>query len=663
MRVVHVLHILRPAAMGGCEKHLLSLLPRLRERGHGVSLCLLAEAGPFARLTDPLVEAGVDVRVMDPGPHVDPVKPARLRRVVREARPDLVHTHSLDGDLYGQLAARSAGVPGVSSIHGTYPFYRREPYRSAARVAGRLAERTVAISDHVACFLQEVGIVPPERIRRIPYGIDAASWAVDDSGRRAARSSFGAADDVVVGVTSRLVPAKGHGVLIDAVARALEEVPSLCLWIAGDGPLREELERHAGAVLPAGRFRFHGFVEDMPTFLSACDVLAFPTLPSFGEGFGMSALEGMAAGLPVVATRLDSLPELVVDDRTGLLVSPDSVDDLAAALVLLAGDPERRRAMGEAGCRRARTVFPEESAVQGTVELYDEILEGSDHRVVSGSRPSAAPKAPTRRTWDRVWEERRVEETYSNEDRIGRQLDRVVDLRGSTVLEVGAGSGRDGAQLVHRGARVVEVDYSPTALGLLHRLVGDDRVHVLGADAFHLPFADGAFDVVFHQGLLEHFGREEARALLAENVRTLRPGGLLLVDVPQRFHPYTLLKHVLIASGRWFAGWERSFSEPELRRVLRGMGLETVHTYGEWMVPSLPYRLLREALRRVLRVRLPLYPVAPFGRLRDVVRSALQRTPLPRYTGISIGVVARRPASPDEEEGSLRAVRGASSGG
>jgi glycosyltransferase involved in cell wall biosynthesis len=119
-------------------------------------------------------------------------------------------------------------------------------------------------------------------------------------------------------------------------------------------------------------------VVDVVSFMAACDVLVFPTLPEFGEGFGLAALEAIAAGCPVVATPMGSLPEMVVDGVTGILVAPGAVEQLAAALVRLADDPELRRTLGANASERARTEFGAEKMVDSTLGIYHEVL--SEHR-------------------------------------------------------------------------------------------------------------------------------------------------------------------------------------------------------------------------------------------------------------------------------------------
>ncbi len=232
-----------------------------------------------------------------------------------------------------------------------------------------------------------------------------------------------------------------------------------------------------------------------------------------------------------------------------------------------------------------------------------------------------------------------------NADRILRNLLRVGDLQGKKVLEIGAGTGRDSIPLIAHGAHVTQLDYAENSLRILKRFADDLHlpVAIVGGDTFQLPFQDESFDVVFHQGLLEHFHHPQAESLLKENIRVLKRGGVLLVDVPQRYHMYTLAKHLMMAVGKWFAGWERSFSVGELTNRIRSMGLTPVLSYGEWMYPSFFYRSLREALK-VVGLTLPLNP-RPFKqmtRLRKGIRTALLGTSLPLYTGISIGVIGKK---------------------
>jgi len=247
--------------------------------------------------------------------------------------------------------------------------------------------------------------------------------------------------------------------------------------------------------------------------------------------------------------------------------------------------------------------------------------------------------------WEDFWKEKdNMDEVYSNTDRVPRNLIKIMDVKGKKILEVGAGTGRDSFPLVELGAEVYQLDYSFNSLKIMKKISEEAKmdVTIVGGDTFMLPFKDETFDVVFHQGLLEHFRKPKADDLLKENIRVLKKGGLLCVDVPQRWHIYTAMKKTLIAIDKWFAGWERSFSVPELQALMKTHGLEIVHTYGEWMYPSLFYRVTREALRKI-GIKLPLYPKIPLVfSIRKLLRNTLRDTPIAYYTALSMGVIGRK---------------------
>jgi SAM-dependent methyltransferase len=255
-------------------------------------------------------------------------------------------------------------------------------------------------------------------------------------------------------------------------------------------------------------------------------------------------------------------------------------------------------------------------------------------------------RASTLDHWESYWRGvGDVETTYSTGDRLAREILADGPVDGRRVLEVGAGSGRDTLALVRAGAIGVVLDYSPASLELVRGLARRQglNVNLVQADGLAMPFRDGTFDVVFHQGLLEHF--RDSRPLLVENARVLDRGGRVVVDVPQTFHLYTVMKKVLIALGAWFAGWETQFTPRGLEREVAHAGLVVRRTYGDWMVPGLWYRVLREVLRRTVQLRLPLDPHGPAwweGAWRGL-RTRLRGQRWALYTCHVIGTVAERP--------------------
>jgi SAM-dependent methyltransferase len=254
-------------------------------------------------------------------------------------------------------------------------------------------------------------------------------------------------------------------------------------------------------------------------------------------------------------------------------------------------------------------------------------------------------RASTLHHWESYWREhRRIEETYSTGDRLAREILADGAVQGAPVLEVGAGSGRDTLALAREGAIAMVVDYAPMSLELVARQARAQGLPIalVRADALAMPFREGAFDVVFHQGLLEHF--RDPQPLMRECARVTGRGGRMIVDVPQTFHPYTAMKQILIAFDKWFAGWERQFTPAELEREVRKCGLTVRRTYGEWMVPGLAYRVTREVLKRA-RVALPLEPRGPawWSAMWDGLRARALRLRPALYTCHVIGTVAEKP--------------------
>jgi glycosyltransferase involved in cell wall biosynthesis len=379
---VRVAHVAKVAGISGSENHLLLLLPALRARGHDVRLAMLHEGEPGAEeLATRLERDGVPVERIRMRAAIDPLAFGRVLRSLRRTRPDVVHTHLVHADFHGLPAGRLARAPVlVSTKHGFNPFRGGRAFAFADRSVARLADVHVAISAGLARYLAE------------SEGFDAASFVVVHYGIEAGPPAPAPPDEPRLAVVGRLIPIKGHTVLLEAVARARREVPGLVLEVAGEGPLEQELRATAERLGLGDAVSFLGRVAPPgPVFERAAIVV----VPSLGEGFGMVALEAMERGRAVIASDVGGLPEILDDGRTGLLVPPEDAESLTRAIVELARDPARTAALGAAGRERAVAEFAQERCTERIEALYRTALETGERRrsVTSAQARSSANAA------------------------------------------------------------------------------------------------------------------------------------------------------------------------------------------------------------------------------------------------------------------------------
>jgi len=376
MRVAHVIKVVRAA---GAERHLLTLLAGLRDRDIDARLMVLVEPGnDMQSYADEAGARAIPVERLTIRRDLDPALFSRLRDRFRAFQPDVVHTHLLHADLYGIPAARWAGVPVVvSSRHNDDSFRRRFPIQQVNRLLWRMADAGIVISDALARFSVEVEGAPSSKIHRIYYGLEATK-PLDRGRARAALVSQaltqgeGEQDIVLIGMACRLVEQKGVTYAIQAFARLAQQFPAAHLLVAGEGALRAALEAEAAALGLNGRVHFLGWRGDMPTYMAALDLFL---MPSLWEGFGLVLLEAMARVVPIIASRVSAIPEIVVDGETGLLVPARDVAGLAAALENLLADKPLRQYMGLQGQDRLETHFSAAHMVEATAALYYTLLD------------------------------------------------------------------------------------------------------------------------------------------------------------------------------------------------------------------------------------------------------------------------------------------------
>jgi glycosyltransferase involved in cell wall biosynthesis len=347
------MHVHRIRGIGGSERHLLTLLPALAERGIEPIFVGLDDPEWDARDFYGALEVPA-VRILSPR-DFDPILLVRLARTLRA---DIVHTHLVHADVYGGLAARLRGTRLVSTKHNDDPF-RVGPFRFVERGLSRLADRIVTITDALHRFTVERVGVPADKVETIHYGMDHLPGAWGTNPRLDLPG-----DSRVLLAIARLTSQKGIDVAIQALSVGDDDT---VLVVLGEGPERKALEELAATLDLQSRVFLPGRVPDVAAWLRRADVLVHPAR---WEGFGLGVLEAMLAGLPVVASDVSALPELVLDGVTGFLVPPDDVTALGEAIARALNAAE----LGEAGRKRAQTLFSVDRMTSRMVDLYREVI-------------------------------------------------------------------------------------------------------------------------------------------------------------------------------------------------------------------------------------------------------------------------------------------------
>jgi glycosyltransferase involved in cell wall biosynthesis len=384
-------------AVGGTETHLVRLLPRLVARGWKIAIFCLSGRGVGA---SSLEAAGVKViagtvsasreTLLRYSAHI-PVASGKLYSFARRWRPDIAHFYLPGAYIIGAPIAIATGIPIKIMSRRSLSFYQQK-WPTVARIERRLHGRMDALTGNSRAVVRELIAegAPETKVRLIYNGIETSDTFPD---RSEARRALGLGEDVLGVVVANLISYKGHRELIEGLARVAERFPSPWrILLAGrDHGLRIELEALAEHRGIARNLRFLGECPDVPRLLAAAD---FGLLTSHEEGFSNVILEGMAAALPMIVTKVGGNPEAVLHERTGLVIPPKNPRAIGEAALRLARDHELRKRFGAAARSRVEQEFSIDRCVVAHAELYEQLLTKVQAKSTKAPMSSASDRSP-----------------------------------------------------------------------------------------------------------------------------------------------------------------------------------------------------------------------------------------------------------------------------
>lgn len=381
-----VVHFITRLILGGAQENtLLTVEDQHHLHGDQVTLITGPGLGPEGSLIERAVGGGLDVRIIDDlrrEIHLgrDWSSYRQLRRLLKEIRPDIVHTHSTKAGIMGRAVAWQLGIPVVHTIHGpafyaqqsrtTYEFYRR-----LEKWAARRSARLISVCDAMSEQYIAAGVAPREKFVTVSSGMEVEQFLNPPRSREEVRRQFGFTDEeIVIGKVARLFDLKGHDDLIAAASQVVANCPQVRFLFVGDGLLREQLEQQIRTAGLERHFVFAGLVPSgqVPELIGAMDIVVHTSLR---EGLARVLPQGLIAGKPIVSYDIDGAREVCITGETGFLITPREIPQLTEALTRLAQSPELRRQYGSTGRERFTDQFRHQTMTSRLREIYREVLD------------------------------------------------------------------------------------------------------------------------------------------------------------------------------------------------------------------------------------------------------------------------------------------------
>lgn len=361
--MINVLHLCESSDTGGAESVLVNIAENLDKDRFTSIVCLLSDGWLKSQLDVRHIET-----VVIPQPHsLDLLWLFRFYRLLKEREINVIHSHEFATNVYASFLSKLVGISVIATAHGknyyTDKWRRRMAYRFVARQSVM-----VAVSADLKQFLSERVGIPPGNIRVIHNGIDLRRYEAKGVSRQVRKELGIKEGQPVIGTVGNLFAVKGQSYLLRACRIVASAFPNFVLLVAGEGEQLSFLEKEATSLGIASNVKFLGFRSDIPSILEAMDVFI---LPSLSEGLPLSVLEALALQIPVVATNVGGIPEVIEEGVTGYLVPPRNPEALADNILSLLRHPEVAINIGRAGRRKMEKSFRLEKMIKDYQSLYE----------------------------------------------------------------------------------------------------------------------------------------------------------------------------------------------------------------------------------------------------------------------------------------------------
>jgi len=368
-----IIHIFKISGIAGSENHLLTLLPALKDKGLDIVVIMMENPKLLVdEFYQKLKSVGIKVYRVKIKFNLSILVFNKVKNILKTENPNIVHTHLIHGDLFGILAAKTLGFKKIiSSKHNDDSFRNKLYIKCLNKFLNKGLSKVIVISEALKKFSVVVEKISIDRVVVVRYGLD--NFELDLKNKNLRMELGYGENQIVFGIIARLTEQKGHIYLLEAFKNIVKKYNKARLLVVGDGMLRKQLETIVNNYRIDSFVQFLGRREDTADIYNAIDAFVHPSL---WEGFGLVFLEAMSFALPVIATDVSAIPEVVEKNGTGLLVKPKNVEELFIAMEKFINDMDMAKKLGKRGKIRVKEEFSVENMVNKTSKVYLEVLNG-----------------------------------------------------------------------------------------------------------------------------------------------------------------------------------------------------------------------------------------------------------------------------------------------